>query len=203
MSKEKNLLADLKYVIAGLFVMAISVLTESLVSLYKFVGIIMLAGIGVYIIGYIVALFGSIKVRKHRKEYSLSLVVNGIGLAMAIISALLIVKDYRAFGLSAFIGITPVFARYWADVCMLVMYYLHIKGILQLMAKNKLDMDYRGILKKSKICIVIILVSLVFIPFAHAFSGILKYIIGIVSILVSFIAKLYLLKELNSGYREV
>lgn len=201
MKENKNDLSAMRYIVIGLGIMAIGVAISEGVNLFKMTSVSYLVNWLSYLIGFCLLLWAALKVRAVRKEFSRVFVLACVGLIVMAFALIVAALGYGAFGIIAFIDIKAVFMKYIADIMMLGIYYFTLLGIYQLMAKNKIKNQYNRNIKNIKIAMVIVIVTMVFIPFAHAFSGAVKIVMGAVAISVNFIAKGYMLRLISAGER--
>ena len=202
-SKEDNL-SGLKYVLAGLALMAIAIASVELVFLFKEIVILNWAKIAVKAIAWLLVIAGLYLIKNTRIEFKRSLFVSIIGILTLAGSGLLALMDYKAgLGDIAFMNIKVMFAAYVADLCMIGVFLMVVRGMGQLVAKAGNKKLGANSMRLTKIAVVAILASMVVTPFAHIWPIIVKIILGVIAIAIGFIAEIAMIIYANQSYKEI
>lgn len=199
----ENNLKKFKFTIVGLGLILIGLLATEIVNIYKMYSVNLWVNWLVFLPGLALVNLGLYKLMSVRREFRYATFVS-IGALLSILLALAMVgKNYLAFGMGAFVDIKAIFLRYLAELGILAIYYLTIKGFFQLMARSNVDRDFHKELTSLKKLILFTLITMVFIPFGQAFVGIYKIIICGVFLALNTVCKLMLLRKLKNVYEKM
>lgn len=199
----ENKLKSFRYALIGLTLMLFGYLATELVNLYKIYSITLWINWAVYIPGMALVVLGTIKLRSIRKELNYSFILSVAGLIFSILALAIVLKNYGAFGIVAFIDIKAMFLRYLADLSMIGIYFMSIKGFFQIMARSNVRRDFNGDLKKIKILIIVLIITMILVPFANAWVGVFKIVIGVIAIGANTFCKFSLLKMLEEVHSKM
>lgn len=205
MSKSTdNRINGLKYILLGLTLMAVSEAAISAVVQFKNILPVFWADLGVHALAWLSVIFGMLKVRPVRVEFKRGFVIAIAGILFTAIQVFFVYRQYRAgFGSGAFIDMYSMFGEYMADVCMLIIFYLSVKAMAQLLAKNGETNKALASRKLMKWGFVIIIISMMIVPAAAVFPAIVKLILAFLAIAAGFVMKLAMIKYMNDAYKKL
>lgn len=204
MKNKKKDLGGLKYILAGLALMALSAAIIEVVFLFKNISMLNWADIGVHFVGWIMIIVGLYCIRGIRNEFSKGFIVAIFGTVMLLLSGGLAFLQYRdGLGETAFIDIYVMFASYLADIAMLALYFLLVRGMGQLVAKSGNTSLGKNSIKLSKLGIGVVLASMVLTPFSYVFPVAIKFILALIFIASGLVMQFAMIIYVNQGYKEV
>lgn len=202
-NKKKDL-GGLKYILAGLALMALSTAIIEVVFLFKHISLLNWADIAVHFVGWIMVVVGLYCIRGIRNEFSKGFIVAILGTIMLVISGGLAFLQYKdGLGETAFIDIYVMFASYLADIAMLSVYFLLVRGMGQLVAKSGNGALGKNSLKLSRLGIGVVLGSMVLTPFSYVFPVVIKFILALIFIAAGLVMQFAMIIYVNQGYKEV
>lgn len=204
MSRTGNNLSGLKYVLAGLALMAVAQAASSAVMQFISIGSVLWADLAVHILAWAAVVFGMLCLGGVRVEFRRGLIVSGAGLVFTLIQAFFVFKQYRVgLGSDAFIDMYAMFGEYLADLCMLAVYYLSVKAMAQLLVKDgeiKKGQRWHRVLRWG---IITVVVSMMLIPMASVFPTVIAIIIALAAIAAGLFMEFIMIRYINEAYRKI
>lgn len=204
MSRTGNNLGGLKYVLAGLALMAVAQAASSAVMQFISIGTVLWADLAVHILAWAAVIFGMLRLGGVRVEFRRGLIVSGAGLVFTLIQAFFVFKQYRVgLGSDAFIDMYAMFGEYLADLCMLAVYYLSVKAMAQLLVKDgeiKKGQRWHRVLRWG---IITVVVSMMLIPMASVFPTVIAVIIALAAIAAGLFMEFIMIRYINEAYRKI
>ncbi len=202
-NREENL-GGLKYILAGLTLMAIGIAAVEIICLFKIITILNWAKMAVEAIGWILVIVGLFMLKNTRVEFKRSCILSVLGIVMLAGSGLLAFMYYRnGLGETAFIDIKVMFAAYLADLSMIGVYFLVVRGMGQLAAKAGNGKLGANSIRLTRMAVAAILVSMVLVPFSYALPTVLKFIVGILAIALGLVAEISMIIYSNQSYKSI
>lgn len=203
MGRSKNVLDNTKLIILGLTMMIASTGLVDILGVFKAIGVVLWANIGIHLISWILIIFGLYKIQGIRSEYKKAFFIAIAGMIFLVGGGFFILREYRAFGTAGFISLQGMFFKYLSELCFLAIMYLLILGLCQIMAKNQIKMDYKKKIGNVRIFIIGILLATMFVPFGYIFGKPFNYVLTIVFAGGSIVLKLLILRFISQSYLKV
>lgn len=204
MRKSEKKLSGLKYILAGLALMAVAQAGSSAVTQFMSIGPVLWADLAVHLLAWVAVIFGMIRLAGARVEFRRGILVAAAGLIFTVIQVFFVFKQYRAgLGVESFIDMYAMFGEYIADLCMLAVYYLSIKAMAQLLVKE-------GAIKKGQRWhrlvrwgIITVVISMMLIPMASVLPTFAAVIIAMIAIIAGLFMEFIMIKYINEAYRKI
>ena len=191
----------MKFVVAGLAIMAIATMAIEALNLWKPMDIASIVDVGVILIAFVFIVLGTLRLAPYRSEYRKAMVLSIIGAAATVLELLLILLDMKKGVEGIFQGIEVMFMAYIGTLSMLGIFYFIIRGNAQLLAKHgEIKLAKRG-LRATKWATIVILVTLLVIPGAYVFPKIVNIVLSGAGIIASIVVKMYMCNIIDSGYK--
>ena len=89
-----------------------------------------------------------------------------------------------------------------SDLVMLGIYFLLIESLYQIKARGKDDIGSKKAIKRTKIFIVLILIAMMFTPFAYIFSKPITNVLVVIFVGVGVFLKFSMISFLNRSYSQ-
>ena len=202
MSKSKNLFKNINFAILGLVVMATSTALIDLAGAFKTIATVLLANLALHFISWLLICFSTYKMQNLDKRYKIGLYLSIAGEILLIGGSFFMFKEYRLFGIIGFTSIQGMFFKYLSDLVMLGIYFLLIESLYQIKTRGKDGTGSNKALKRTKIFIVLILIAMMFTPFAYIFSKPIKYVLVVIFVGVGVFLKFSMISFLNRSYSQ-
>lgn len=204
MAKTIKKMSGLKYILTGLALMAVASAISSEMGVFKSISAVLWADLAIHVIGWIAIIFGMIQTRAFRVEFKRGLIASAAGFVCTAVQVLFVFKQFRAgLGAASFIDLYAMFFEYLSDILMLTVFYLSVKAMGQLMAKEGHTQMALSSKKIIKFGIIAVLVSMMIVPMAAIFPVVLKVAIATAAVVIGLLMEFLMIKYMNDSYRKI
>ncbi len=194
----------LKYILAGLALMAVMTALTSIVDQFTHISALLWANAAISLLAWLAVLYGMLRTSGKRIELRKGFFVSIVGVAAKALSIVFVYKQYKnGIGATAFIDIYAMFMNYISQLAMLAIYYLLVVAMAQLLAKKgekKLATDR---IKVLKIGLIGTAASIMLTPTVSVFPTIIAKILAVAIIVAGLLAQFIMIRYANEAYKKI